>query len=91
MSELESFQEILYTYNISPGSSTILDIGCGNGKFTLQLGRIFKKVVTIDISQDVIDKLKVKIEEEKLTNVTGNCNCLLIKVEINQVKCKFKY
>ena len=71
MSELESFEDILDTYGINPGCSSILDIGCGNGNFTIKLGKIFKRVVTIDTSQDVIEKLRMKIEEEKATNITG--------------------
>ena len=50
MSKIESFLQILSSYNINPGATTILDIGFGNGKFTLELGKIFKKVVAIDKS-----------------------------------------
>ena len=58
MSKIESFLQILTSYNINPEATTILDIGFGNGKFTLELGKIFKKVVAIDSSAEAVKKLQ---------------------------------
>ena len=57
MSQIESFIQILSSYKISPGATTILDIGFGNGKFTLELAKIFKKVVAIDSSAEAVRAL----------------------------------
>ena len=75
MSRLDSFLSIVCSYGIDPSQSTILDIGCGNGRFTLELSRVFQKVVTIDSSDTVIQKLLRKMEAENITNISGN-NCL---------------
>ena len=74
MSRLDSFLSIVCSYGIDPSQSTILDIGCGNGRFTLELSRVFQKVVTIDSSDTVIQKLLRKMEAENITNISGN-NC----------------
>ena len=75
MSRLDSFLSIVCSYGIDPSQSTILDIGCGNGRFTLELSRVFQKVVTIDSSDTVIQKLLRKMEAENITNISGN-KCL---------------
>ena len=70
MSNIESVLKILSSYNINPGSTTILDIGCGNGKFTRELGNIFKKVVAIDSSAAAVKKLR-KLASD-YSNISGN-------------------
>ena len=68
---IRSFLEILKCYGIEPEKCSILDIGCGNGKFTLELGKIFGRVVTIDSQPDAIRKLKCKIADMGLLNISG--------------------
>ena len=77
MSNIESVLKILSSYNINPGSTTILDIGCGNGKFTRELGNIFKKVVAIDSSAAAVKKLR-KLASD-YSNISGNV-CLDLRV-----------
>ena len=68
---ISNFMDILQHHNMDPSICTILDIGCGNGKFTLELGKIFKTVLTIDSSPNAVSKLKHKIAADGLINITG--------------------
>ena len=69
MSKIESFLQILSSYNINPGATTILDIGFGNGKFTLELGKIFKKVVAIDKSAESVKTFQKRASD--YSNISG--------------------
>ncbi|PJD95779.1 MAG: hypothetical protein CK425_07695 [Parachlamydia sp.] len=55
-----------------PAPSSILDVGCGGGQFTLQLAEKFPQaqVTGIDISSQAIDFAQKQLEETQLTNVT---------------------
>ena len=47
----------------------ILDIGCGTGMPTLELAKLSNgEIAGIDIDQDALDKLKLKIKQEGLSN-----------------------
>jgi len=47
----------------------ILDIGCGSGIPTLELAQLSNgEIIGIDIDQDALDKLKIKIEKMELTD-----------------------
>ena len=70
MSKIESLLQILSSYNISPEATTILDIGFGNGKFTIELGKIFKKVVAIDSSAGAVKTLKKRASD--YSNISGD-------------------
>jgi cyclopropane fatty-acyl-phospholipid synthase-like methyltransferase len=48
---------------------TVLDIGCGTGIGTIHASKIAKKVIGIDLSPNMIDKLKKKIQREKIENI----------------------
>ena len=74
MSKIESFLQILSSYNISPEATTILDIGFGNGKFTIELGKIFKKVVAIDSSTEAVKTLKKRASD--YSNISGELDIL---------------
>lgn len=47
----------------------VLDFGCGTGLVTLQLQPFVRTITGADSSQGMLDVLKSKIEERKLTNV----------------------
>jgi cyclopropane fatty-acyl-phospholipid synthase-like methyltransferase len=53
---------------VSPLNS-VLDIGCGTGIGTIYSAKIAKSVTGIDISADMLSKLKQKIRKKKITNV----------------------
>jgi len=48
---------------------TVLDVGCGTGLGTIDASKIAEKVIGIDLSPDMIDKLKKKINREKIENI----------------------
>jgi len=48
---------------------TALDIGCGTGLGTIHASRIARKVIGIDISPEMIDKLKKKIHNKRIENI----------------------
>ena len=47
----------------------VLDFGCGTGLVTLQLQPFVRTITAVDSSQGMLDVLKSKIEEQKLTNI----------------------
>ncbi|MFB0561262.1 MAG: class I SAM-dependent methyltransferase [Candidatus Lokiarchaeia archaeon] len=47
----------------------VLDIGCGTGLGTIHASKIAKKVIGIDLSPDMTDKLKKKIHHKKIENI----------------------
>jgi putative AdoMet-dependent methyltransferase len=51
-------------------ASTVLDIGCGTGGLSTCLARKCRHVYAVDVSDAMIDTLKVKLEDEGLKNVT---------------------
>jgi cyclopropane fatty-acyl-phospholipid synthase-like methyltransferase len=48
---------------------TVLDIGYGRGLGIIHASKIAKKVIGIDLSPNMIDKLKNKIQREKIENI----------------------
>lgn len=47
----------------------VLDLGCGYGSISIELAKIFKCVVAIDITFEKLKMLKSRIEEEKIKNI----------------------
>lgn len=45
------------------------DIGAGTGYLTLPLAKVFKKVYAVEISTQMAEKLRKRLEEEKVLNV----------------------
>jgi len=64
----EIFLEELTKYN---GKDRVaLDIGCADGRFTLQAAKKFHKILGIDISSELLAKANQLKEELKVSNVT---------------------
>ncbi|MFX1409124.1 MAG: methyltransferase domain-containing protein [Promethearchaeota archaeon] len=60
----------------------ILDIGCGTGIPTIELARLSNgEIIGIDIDQDALDKLNLKIEKKGLSNRVKTVNCSLYETE----------
>ena len=60
-------QKILKPF-INPNSN-VLDLGCGPGFFSVEIAKMLKgsaKVIAADLQQGMLDKVKKKIEEEKI-------------------------
>jgi 2-polyprenyl-3-methyl-5-hydroxy-6-metoxy-1,4-benzoquinol methylase len=51
----------------------VLDFGCGTGLLTLELHALVCSITGIDSSAGMLDALKAKIENRKLTNVQTHC------------------
>jgi SAM-dependent methyltransferase len=47
-----------------------LDVGCGNGSFTLGLGRDFSETVGIDVEEDRLAEFQRKIDEQRIPHTT---------------------
>jgi len=44
--------------------NTLLDVGCGDGSFTIPLSKNFKKVIGLDVQQKFLDTFKIKVEHD---------------------------
>lgn len=63
----EIFLEQLVKY--SSRDKIALDIGCADGRFTLKVAERFHKIFGIDISSEMLAKVKQFQEEQKVSNV----------------------
>ena len=61
-------ERILDELNIT-GKTALAYLGCGTGFFSIPAARRAKKVFALDISQEMLDILRGKIEREKITNI----------------------
>ncbi len=48
---------------------SVLEIGAGTGRFTLEMAPLVKKVLAIDIAGNMLDQMKRKLEEKNINNV----------------------
>ena len=55
--------------NIDLKDKTILDIGCGNGNFSLLISNKVKSIVALDISSSMLDELNKIAKKENITNI----------------------
>ena len=56
-----------------------LEIGCGTGRHTQRLAQIAKKIVAIDLSQNMIDKAKSKLKTTNVDFIVGDFLSLDLK------------
>ena len=63
--------DVLRSNGIDPASSSVLDIGTGNGKFSLELANMFKEVITIDSDGEAVQRINEKISNRKIANIKG--------------------
>lgn len=64
--------EIISHLNLKPGSN-VADVGCHEGYMTIKLSTVVGingKVLSVDVEQSKLDKLKVHLEKRNITNVT---------------------
>jgi ubiquinone/menaquinone biosynthesis C-methylase UbiE/Ser/Thr protein kinase RdoA (MazF antagonist) len=52
-----------------PRLSTLLDIACGTGHFTLQLADLFERVVAVDLTREMLGHLQEKRAAQNVENV----------------------
>jgi ubiquinone/menaquinone biosynthesis C-methylase UbiE len=60
----------------------ILDIGCGSGIPTIELAMLSNgQIIGLDIQQSLLDKLKNKIKELRLSNRVRTVNCSMFEID----------
>jgi ubiquinone/menaquinone biosynthesis C-methylase UbiE len=67
----EDCKTMLAALHVKPGD-VICDLGCGNGFYTLKLAKLVGdkgKVVAVDIQREMLELLKDRAAEEKITNI----------------------
>ena len=90
MLDLDFLVNIFKSHGIDPSSSSALDIGPGNGKFTLELATIFRSVVTIDCDEAVISRLKQKVRRSEISNIEA-IHCPAEDLPSLGVKCPVEF
>lgn len=70
----DEFFSLLREAGFSPEGATILDIGCGPGSISLPLARAGAKVIALDISTGMLNRLKASAEEEDLDITPIECS-----------------
>lgn len=68
----DQYWRILLPYlKLLPSDSNIIDLGCGQGRFTIRLGEFFPlgKLVGCDISADAITRAKIYAAENSVNNI----------------------
>jgi ubiquinone/menaquinone biosynthesis C-methylase UbiE len=67
----EDCDTMLAALGVKPGQ-TVCDMGCGNGFYTLELARLVGekgKVLAVDIQREMLQMLKERAADEKITNI----------------------
>lgn len=67
----EDCQTLLTALKVAPGS-TVCDMGCGNGFYTLPLARLVGedgRVIAVDIQREMLELLKDRAAAERLSNI----------------------
>ena len=57
--------------NLVLEKETALEIGCGIGRLTIPLSKIFKQIYAVDISPTMLAKLKQECDKREILNITG--------------------
>src|SRR3954453_21719454 len=67
----ENCKPMLAALHVKPGD-VVCDLGCGNGFYTLKLAKLVGdkgKVVAVDIQREMLELLKDRAAEEKVSNI----------------------
>ncbi len=59
--------KVLAAVGVGPGMS-VIDLCCGDGWFTLQIAKLAKRVVGIDIDRHLLDVARLRLAENDVTN-----------------------
>jgi putative AdoMet-dependent methyltransferase len=60
--------ELLKDIGLS-GDHTVVDFGAGTGVVTVEVAKICRRVVAVDVSEPMLDVIKEKAEQRDLTNI----------------------
>lgn len=80
----------LENHHLLNSTDSVIDIGCGPGRFVVEFAKRVKTVVACDISDKMLDLAKEYAEEENITNVQFLlCDFLNVAIEKQQWLKKF--
>jgi ubiquinone/menaquinone biosynthesis C-methylase UbiE len=68
--------------NFNLSSMTVLEVGCGTGRYTKYLANLSKKVIATDISNNMLDICKYKCKKHMNINF-ANCTAIKLPFEDN--------
>lgn len=67
---INEIYQIIKKHHIDITNKEIIDIGCGSGRFTIFLAKYAKKVVGVDISEEMLKKLSETAKLYDVSNIT---------------------
>ncbi|MDR2817370.1 MAG: 16S rRNA (adenine(1518)-N(6)/adenine(1519)-N(6))-dimethyltransferase RsmA [Oscillospiraceae bacterium] len=73
--------------SLAPNCSAVLEIGPGLGALTLELARVFKKVVAVELDSGLIEPLLANLNAAAVSNVTV-INGDILKVDLESLFAK---
>jgi len=62
-------RKLSFISEFATAESTILDIGCGNGEYSIPLAKRTMKVYAIDISDKMLKEIQARAESENIRNI----------------------
>ena len=69
----DAFCKLLSDYDMFDNNATILDVGCGTGRYALALAKYCNKVVGVDLSSRMLDIARTRASEMDISNVDFIC------------------
>ena len=65
----KTWGECIDFINSLPKTSVVVDIGSGNGRHLIPCAKLCKKVIGLDVSKELLEIVKKKVFQNKLSNV----------------------
>lgn len=63
-------EEIVNGLNLENAENcTVIDLACGTGALTVQLSKYFKKIIAVDVSNEMLDQARKNAEKHGITNI----------------------
>lgn len=78
-----SYNEILIDYINLENVSTLLDLGCGPGTFSLRFAPLLEQIYALDFSSKMLELLEKNAKEKSISNI--KTFCLDLEEEWNEV------
>lgn len=62
---------------VAEKSHSVLEIGAGTGRFTIEVAPLVRQVTAIDISKNMLDCMTLKLGDKKISNIKQICGNFL--------------